>query len=78
MDKTEFDKKLAGIYAQYELDRHTKQQLIDQYSEEIRALNERLLEWKSLIRQVRNEMDEIKVNYLRQKATILNEYNSSN
>lgn len=77
MDKTEFDKKLANINAQYELGRHTKQQLIDQYSEEIRALNERLLEWKSLIRQVRNEMDEIKVNYLQQKATILNEYNSN-
>lgn len=77
MDKTEFDKKLANINAQYEPDRHTKQQLIDQYSEEIRALNERLLEWKSLIRQVRNEMDEIKVNYLQRKAAILNEYNSN-
>jgi phage shock protein A len=77
MDRVEYDRQLAHINAQYEKDRHTKQQLIDQYSEEIRALNERLLEWKSLIRQVRNEMDEIKVNYLQQKATILNEYNSN-
>lgn len=75
MDRVEYDKKLAQINAQYETDRHAKQQLIDQYSEEIRALNERLLEWKSLIRQVRNEMDEIKVNCLQQKAAILNEYN---
>ena len=77
MDRVEYDRQLALLNAQYELDRHTKQQLIDQYSEEIRALNGRLLEWKSLIRQVRNEMDEIKVNYLQQKATILNEYNSN-
>ena len=78
MKRTEFETKLVALDADYAKNKLTVENLINDIYAEMDDYEKKIIECKGRIRNLRNNMEQIKTVYLENKAKLFIEFEMSN
>ena len=73
MEQFKLDQQMALLNAEYESKKNMIQRKITDAQERISDLNLQIMEEKRIIRNLRSEVDDLRVDFLNKKTTILND-----
>lgn len=73
MEQFKLDQQMALLNAEYESKKNMIQRKITDAQERISNVNLQIMEEKRIIRNLRSEVDDLRVDFLNKKTTILND-----